>query len=374
MDGIDVGLAGFGTSRPSLMASRMHSMPPKLRQRLMDVCAGMGRDNVDELAALDVLLGELFAEAVTALREQTGLRPDDIRAIGSHGQTVRHRPPPGPTPGTDTPGTDRPGNDPAFTLQIGDPNIIAERTGITTVADFRRRDMAAGGQGAPLVPAFHGAMFQSPRIDRAVVNIGGIANITILPAGDDEEITGFDTGPGNTLLDAWAQTHLGVPMDAHGRWARQGNSHPALLERFREDPYFSLPPPKTSGREYFNPAWLYSCIADIHPAPSPMDIQRTLCDLTVTAIRDAIGQYAPACQEVFICGGGARNPLLLQGLREQLSHCLVNTTAAHGIDPDWVEAMAFAWLAKRRLDGLPGNVPSVTGARHPAVLGAIYPG
>ncbi|NNJ84037.1 MAG: anhydro-N-acetylmuramic acid kinase [Gammaproteobacteria bacterium] len=357
MDGVDAGLVDFGAPRPALVASRMHPIPAELRARLISVCTNTGKDTVDELATLDVLLGELFAEAVMALLEQTGREPAEIRAIGSHGQTVRHRPT----------------GDSPFTLQIADPNIIAERTSIMTVADFRRRDMAAGGQGAPLVPAFHHAMFQSPRKNRVVINIGGISNITILPARSDE-ITGFDTGPGNVLLDAWAAVNLGVPMDVDAHWARQGQCDAPLLERFRRDPYFSLPPPKTSGREYFNLDWLHSCVADIHPAPSPVDIQRTLCDLTVTTLRDAIGQYAPDCQEVFVCGGGAWNPLLMEGLDGQLPHCLVDTTARHGVDPDWVEAMAFAWLAKQRLDGLPGNVPSVTGARHPVMLGAVYPG
>nr|VFK01964.1 MAG: anhydro-N-acetylmuramic acid kinase [Candidatus Kentron sp. H]VFK02881.1 MAG: anhydro-N-acetylmuramic acid kinase [Candidatus Kentron sp. H]VFK05497.1 MAG: anhydro-N-acetylmuramic acid kinase [Candidatus Kentron sp. H] len=367
IDGIDVGLVDFSTPRPDLVASRMHPIPHELRKRLMVVCAGRdedtSRDDVDELAELDVLVGNLFAEAVTALREQVGLQPAEIRAIGSHGQTVRHRPM-GHTSGHNTP----------FTLQIADPNIIAERTGITTVADFRRRDMAAGGQGAPLVPAFHHAVFQDTQTNRVVVNIGGIANITILPAGSHGEIAGFDTGPGNILLDAWAGVHLDVPMDSYGDWALQGRSHAVLLEKLRNDHYFSLPPPKTSGREHFNLDWLRACVTGIHPMPSPADIQRTLSDLTVTTLRDAIGEYAPACQEVFVCGGGARNPLLLNGLKAQLPHCLVDTTARCGLDPDWVEAMTFAWLAKRRLDGLPGNAPSVTGARHLAVLGAIYPG
>nr|VFJ42841.1 MAG: anhydro-N-acetylmuramic acid kinase [Candidatus Kentron sp. DK] len=378
MDGVDVGLVEFGASRPVLVASRMHPMPRKIRERLMAVCTQTGRDTVDELAELDALLGHLFADAVLALQEQTGLRAAAIRAIGSHGQTVRHRPHGAnmPPDGGLASGGDPAGSDQArvpFTLQIADPNIIAERTGITTVADFRRRDMAAGGQGAPLTPGFHQAMFQSARADRAVVNIGGIINVTILPAGGGR-IIGFDTGPGNALLDTWAETHLGTPMDTDGHWARQGRTHAPLLARFRADPYFSLPPPKTSGREYFNRDWLDSCIADVHPAPSPVDVQRTLCDLDVTTLRDAILQWAPGCREVFLCGGGARNPLLREGINAQLPGCRADTTACHGIDPDWVEAMAFAWLARQRLTGLPGNVPSVTGARHPAALGAVYPG
>lgn len=386
MDGIDAGLVDFGPSRPELIASRAHPIPRALRERLMAVCADTGRDTVDELGELDARLGHLFADAVIALLEQTGLRNTQIRAIGSHGQTIRHRPPPpadtvlgkGREPGA-FPGSKNPPVSPCaapFTLQIGDPNLIAERTGITTVADFRRRDMATGGQGAPLAPGFHQAMFQSARTGRVIVNIGGIANVTILAPGEEAqgEIRGFDTGPGNTLLDAWAAAHLGAPMDTDGRWALEGLRHAGLLARFLADEYFSRPPPKTSGREYFNRDWLDSCIADIHPAPSPADVQRTLCDLTVTTLRDAILQYAPACREVFVCGGGARNPVLMKGLGEELPHLAVDTTAGHGVDPDWVEAMLFAWLAKRRLEGLPGNVPSVTGARHPAVLGAVHPG
>nr|VFK22269.1 MAG: anhydro-N-acetylmuramic acid kinase [Candidatus Kentron sp. MB]VFK32659.1 MAG: anhydro-N-acetylmuramic acid kinase [Candidatus Kentron sp. MB]VFK76018.1 MAG: anhydro-N-acetylmuramic acid kinase [Candidatus Kentron sp. MB] len=360
MDGIDAGLVDFGVPNPMLVASRVYPIPAELRERLMMACGHVQRDQdyVDEIGSLDGLLGHLFADAVMALLEQTGNRPDDVRAIGSHGQTIRHRP----------------RNQPPFTLQIGDPNIIAERTGITTVADFRRRDMAAGGEGAPLVPAFHQFVFQQLGESRVVANIGGMANITILSAKSSEPITGFDTGPGNVLLDVWAALHLGAPMDTDGRWAGEGKTHEGLLRRLRNDDYFSAPPPKTAGRERFNLDWLHRCIADIRPTPVPADIQRTLCELTVTTLRDAIMTHAPACREVLVCGGGARNPMLLQGLKERLPHCLVDTTHRYGIHPDWVETMAFAWLAERRLLGLPGNVPSVTGARHPVVLGAVYPG
>jgi len=368
IDGIDAALVDFHASNPVLLASRVHPIPIKLRERLITACGDRQPGGVDELASLDALLGHLFADAAIRLLAQTGHHPGHIRAIGSHGQTIRHRP----------------DATPSFTLQIADPNIIAERTGITTVADFRRRDIAAGGQGAPLVPAFHKAVFQKAgesgkekaekERDRVIVNIGGITNITILPADPDAPVTGFDTGPGNILLDAWAMLHLGVPMDTDGRWAQQGKTHEGLLRRLRDDAYFSAPPPKTTGRERFNPEWLQACIAQLHPTPAPDAIQRTLCDLTVTTLRDAITTHAPACREVLVCGGGAQNPLLLQGIRQQLPHCIVDTTQRYGIHPDWVEAMAFAWLAKQRLDGLPGNLPSVTGARHPVVLGAIYPG
>nr|VFK57888.1 MAG: anhydro-N-acetylmuramic acid kinase [Candidatus Kentron sp. TUN] len=356
MDGIDAALVDFHTD-PILVASRAHPIPIKLRERLMVACGSMQKGYVDQLANLDVLLGRLFADAAIKLIEQTGKHPTDIQAIGTHGQTIRHQ------PETQTP----------FSLQIADPNIIAERTGITTVADFRRRDIAAGGQGAPLVPAFHKAMFQKLGQDRIVVNIGGIANITVLPANQNAEIAGFDTGPGNILLDAWAMVHLGVPMDRHGRWAEQGKSHEKLLDTLRSDDYFSVSPPKSTGRERFNLDWLRTCVANVHPTPTPVDIQRTLCDLTVTTVRDAITNYASTCREVLVCGGGAKNPLLLEGLKKQLPGYLVNTTNPYGIDPDWVEAAAFAWFAKQRLHGLPGNIPSVTGARHPVVLGAIYP-
>jgi len=363
MDGIDAGLVDFDTSsHPKLIASRMHPMPMELRERLMLICADNGKDYVDELAKLDALLGHAFAEAAIALIKQTDFQFTDIRAIGTHGQTIRHRPT----------------NHTPFTLQIADPNIIAERTGITTIADFRRRDMAAGGQAAPLVPAFHQAVFQNTTITRVVINIGGISNITILPAKSESQsnnrIIGFDTGPGNVLLDTWAKIHLGAPMDEHGRWAKQGKSDPRLLERLCSDRYFSMPPPKTTGREWFNLDWLEKCIADVTPLPPPVDVQRTLCDLTVTTLRDAILNHAPTCQEVLICGGGSRNPMLTYGLKTHLPDCLVDTTTYYSIDPDWVEAMAFAWLARQRLYGLPGNIPSVTGARHSVVLGAIYPG
>nr|VFJ67419.1 MAG: anhydro-N-acetylmuramic acid kinase [Candidatus Kentron sp. FW] len=357
MDGIDAALVDFSNRNPILVASRAHPIAVKIRQRLIAAC-GNRQGYPDELASLDVLLGHLFADAALGLIGQTGNHPSEIRAIGTHGQTIRHR------PDIETP----------FSLQIADPNIIAERTGITTVADFRRRDMAAGGQGAPLVPAFHDAIFRKVGENRIVVNIGGISNITILPGQQNEQIGGFDTGPGNTLLDAWAMVHLGTPMDTNGRWAKQGKSRGKLLDRFRDDRYFSAPPPKSTGRERFNLDWVEKCIADIHPTPTPVDIQRTLCDLTVTTLRDAIVGHAPTCREILICGGGAKNPLLLQGLREQFPNALVDTTNRYGVDPDWVEAMAFAWLARQRLENLPGNVPSVTGARHPVVLGAIYPG
>nr|VFK37504.1 MAG: anhydro-N-acetylmuramic acid kinase [Candidatus Kentron sp. TC] len=355
MDGIDAALVDLSTSDPILIASRVHPLPTRLRQRLVAVCEH-GRDHVDELATLDALLGHLFADAAIDLIRQTDHHPKEIRAIGSHGQTIRHR------PDIKTP----------FTVQIADPNIIAERTGITTVADFRRRDMAAGGQGAPLAPAFHQAVFQREGKSRVVANIGGVANITILPSEQNSRIDGFDTGPGNTLLDAWAMRHLGVPIDTDGRWARQGKIHGELLRKLRNDDYFSGPPPKSTGRERFNPDWLQARLAGIHPTPSPADIQRTLHELTSATLGDAITHHAPDCREVLVCGGGAKNPLLLQGLQQQLPNCLVDTTNRYGIDPDWVEAMAFAWLARQRLQGLPGNMPSVTGARRPVVLGAIH--
>nr|VFJ96982.1 MAG: anhydro-N-acetylmuramic acid kinase [Candidatus Kentron sp. LFY] len=357
IDGIDAALVDFRAPRPVLVASRVHPIPQMLRERLIAAC-GQKQDRVHEVASLDALVGHLFADATIRLMEQTGNRPTDIQAIGTHGQTIRHR------PDAETP----------FTLQIADPNIIVERTGITTIADFRRRDIAAGGQGAPLVPAFHKTVFQKPGQNRVVANIGGIANITILPAGQDDPIVGFDTGPGNTLLDAWAMDHLGTPMDTNGHWAAQGKIHEELLHKLRGDHYFRAPPPKTTGPEHFNLHWLRASLAGLHPAPTPADIQRTLCELTITTLRDAITHHAPDCREVLLCGGGAKNPLLSRSLEEQLPNSLVDTTGRHGIDPDWVEAMAFAWLAKQRLDGLPGNLPFVTGARHPVVLGAIYPG
>jgi anhydro-N-acetylmuramic acid kinase len=301
---------------------------------------------------LDVEAGECFARCANALLVEAGIAAADVAAIGSHGQTVCHRPR---------------GKHP-FTLQIGDPSVIAERTGITTVADFRRADVAAGGQGAPLLPALHAALFTDRGISRAVLNLGGIANLTLLQPG--RAVIGFDTGPANCLLDAWSARHLGAARDEGGAWAASGHVDGALLARWLTDPYFALAPPKSTGREVFNLDWLD---ARLPPGIAPVDVQATLLAFSARSIAAALRAHAADVGEVYACGGGVHNAALMDDLRQALPGVRVATTAALGLDPDFVEAVGFAWLARARLRGEPGNLPSVTGARGPRLLGGIYP-
>ncbi len=356
MDGIDAALVDFADDgRPQLRGSYSHPWPADLRSRLQQLASGAPSE-LQALGRADSAAGEVFALAVQGLLEHTGTPAADISAIGSHGQTLHHGP-----DGAD-----------GFTLQIGDPNRIAERTGITTVADLRRRDIAAGGQGAPLVSAFHHACLASPVECRAVLNIGGIANLTLLPGGTSAP-RGFDTGPGNCLLDGWIQRQRNLPFDAAGSWAAEGRTLDTLLHQLLADPYFQALPPKTTGTQYFSPAWLTTRLEAWVDAPTA-DIQATLAALTVTSISDALQRHQPDTQRLLVCGGGRHNDVLMQGLAEALPDTAVEGTDAMGIDPDNMEAMAFAWLAMRTLRGEPGNLPSVTGARRPVVLGAIYPG
>ena len=333
-----------------IVASHCEAYPADLQDTLLSM-AQPGINEIDRLGKADRQVADYFARAALNVMAQAGLGSQDVTAIGSHGQTVRHRPT----------------GDAAFTLQIGDPNRIAELTGITTVADFRRRDVAAGGQGAPLTPAFHRAAFASAADTTAVVNIGGIANASLLL--EDGSIVGFDTGPGNTLLDAWTRRHQGRSYDVNGDWAASGRVDTSLLQRLLDDSYFHRPPPKSTGPEYFNSEWL-SAKAD--PRQAPVNIQRTLVELTALSITDAIKSYAP--KRVAICGGGAHNRFLMGRLSGLLGPANVTTTETMGIHPDWVEAACFAWLAYRTLSGLPGNEPAATGAAGHRVLGAIYPG
>ncbi|MGH8281479.1 MAG: anhydro-N-acetylmuramic acid kinase [Gammaproteobacteria bacterium] len=353
-DGVDAALVEF-TPAPRLHASHFLPYPEAFQAELLRFAAGRYQNDVlDQFGRLDSALGELFAQAALAVLKQSRLSNQDIRAIGSHGQTVRHRPG-GPHP---------------FSLQIADPNIIAARTGITTVADFRRRDMALGGQGAPLVPAFHHAVFADPHETRAVVNIGGIANLTLLSA-QNGPVSGFDTGPGNLLMDAWSREHLHAPHDENGAFAASGNVDEILLRRLLADEYFQRPPPKSTGREHFSQAWLGKALVDTKlPAA---DVMATLCELTARCIADAARKQTPRVSRVLLCGGGIHNAHLVKRLTALLPACELSTTNEFGIAPDWVEAMAFAWLARETLARRPGNLPAVTGAREPAVLGAIYP-
>jgi anhydro-N-acetylmuramic acid kinase len=357
MDGIDAVVLDVGEQGLRLVGSRSQPWPEGLVERLRTL-AEPGSDNLDLLGETDALAGEALAGAVLALLEQVGLRREAIAAVGSHGQTVRHRP----------------DHSPPFTLQIGDPHRIAEITGIATVADFRRRDVAAGGQGAPLVPAFHAAAFADPagRECRAVVNIGGIANLTVLPGDPTSAVRGFDTGPGNCLMDGWARRQIGEAFDRDGAFAAQGVAVPALLEDMLTDDYFSRRPPKSTGPEHFSAGWLAGHLEGRRVAPQ--DVQATLAALTARSVALAIAVEAPAAGRVIVCGGGALNARLMSLLREDLSDRAVESSDLHGLHPDWVEAAAFAWLAHRTLTARPGNLPSVTGARHPVVLGAIHPG
>ena len=352
MDGIDAALLDGDTL--SLRAARVHPIPHAVRADLARFVT-TPHPGANLAWQLDRRMGDLFAEAALALINEAKLCPDEIRAIGSHGQTIAHHPR-APFP---------------HTVQIGDPNVIAERTRITTVADFRRRDLAAGGEGAPLACAFHLAAMSQPGRERSVVNIGGIANISVLPAAG--EVTGFDSGPGNTLMDGWARQHLGLGMDRNGAWARTGRVDETLLARLCSDPYFSKAPPKSTGREYFNLRWLEGHLRDDARTVPPEDMQSTLCALSATTIAHGIENFANSSAEVLVCGGGAHNRSLMDALRQRLQPRSVETTAVVGIGPDWVEAATFAWLAQQTLAGAPGNLPSVTGARRPVVLGAIHP-
>ncbi len=353
-DGIDVALARFDGSATDYLAAQTVPMPGDVHDVILEL--GQGRDvvEVDFLGHIDARLGEIFAAAALSLLQRVDIAPAAITAIGSHGQTLRHRP-------------DQPW---PFTLQLADPARIAERTGIQTIADFRRSDLAAGGQGAPLAPAFHAAVFTKPGISRAVLNLGGIANLTLLPA-DAAPIRGFDSGPANGLLDAWCQHHTGPPYDRDGNLAKQGQVLPSLLRSMLDDPYFARPSPKSTGREYFNLDWLKAHLAG--SSRSVADVQATLLELSVQATAQALAHYAPDIQEVLACGGGVHNPVLMQRLGQTLAPARLLTTAELGVDPDFVEALAFAWLARQRLRGLPGNLPTVTGACGLRQLGAVYP-
>ncbi len=353
LDGIDAALVSFTPrGRPRLIQALSIPYEESLRERLLALGGGTP---LDEVAALDAELGERFAAAVQQLRRESG--NNDIRAVGSHGHTAWHAP----------------DSSPAATVQIGDPNRIAQTTGLTTVADFRRRDVAVGGQGAPLAPAFHQGLFWSRSADRVAINLGGMANLTTLPASRRNPIMGFDTGPANALLDHWAGLHLKRRFDDNGEWAAAGHIHDALLQAMLDDPYFRRRPPKSTGREHFNRAWLESHL-DRFPGIPPRDVQTTLVELTARTVAEGVKHSLPSAAEVIICGGGAYNAYLLQRIEILLATSRVTSCEALGIAPEWVEAVGFAWLARQTLMGEPGNLPTVTGAREAVVLGGIYPG
>ena len=355
MDAVDAALVAFGDGGASTVATHSASIPDDLRRELHGLAQNPSGAALRFWNA-DARLGSVFASAALELLDAAGVDARDVTAIGSHGQTVYH------APGAATP----------LTVQLGNPSVIAERTGIATVADFRRRDVAAGGEGAPLAPAFHRAMFSAAGVERGILNLGGIANLSVLPADPDRPLLGFDTGPANTLLDAWARDRLGADMDRDAALAREGEVLPSLLAALLAEPYFDRVPPKSTGRELFNRSWL-DVRLDAHSEAGPRDVLRTVCELTVETAVAAIERFAPRTQEIYLCGGGARNPLIAARIEERAAPIRVDTTAALGIHPDWVEAAAFAWLAMRTVAGETGNAPTVTGAARETVLGGIYP-
>lgn len=346
LNGIDAALVDFSTPTPRLIATHEHPLPKNLKTTLSEFHEP-GFDEITRLGTLDQILGNHFADATLQLLNKQGMTSTDVDAIGSHGQTIRHHPV----------------SKHPFTLQIADPNIIAARTRITTVADFRRRDMAVCGQGAPLAPAFHEKIFRDESNPRVIVNIGGIANITILIPG--KSVTGFDTGPGNCLLDSWCEKHTGQPFDRYGSWSHAGTVNETLLQTLLDDPYFKTPTPKSTGREYFNLTWL-----EKHNLPSPQDTQATLLALTAKSIINDAHKHMTS-GNILVCGGGVHNTVLMQAMQNQ-TDCTVLSTKVFGVDPDWIEAMAFAWFAKQTLEQKPGNAPSVTGATRPVILGGVY--
>ena len=352
MDGIDAALVNFEDSSLEVLHTHEHDYPSELRQRLSVAKFDRSIRSFDDVGDLHKEVGECFRDAANELLAAAGIDGLGVTAIGSHGQTVRHEP-----------DIDEP-----FSLQIGDASIIANGTGIMTVADFRSADIALGGQGAPLAPAFHEWLFSKPGVNRVVLNMGGIANITVLHS-DGADTTGFDTGPANTLLDAWIARHRGETFDRNGRWAAQGNVDIDLLGRLLADAYFATSPPKSTGFEYFNLEWLSAAGVD---NLDPVDVQATLSALSAISVATAIQEHAPDISELFVCGGGVHNTDLMRRLGAALPETTVKSTALVGLDPDWVEAAAFAWLAMRTAQGLPGNLPSVTGAKRSAVLGSIF--
>ena len=351
-DGIDAALVSFEDEKHYKIIEKSDTPFDKKLQQSIIAFNESGDNELDRMGALDVKLGNAFADSVKALLKKAGLKNTDISAIGSHGQTIRHSP-----NSTDS-----------FTLQIGDPNIIASKTGIKTVADFRRKDLALGGQGAPLAPAFHQAIFRNTQQNRIILNIGGIANITYLPKDQTQKVVGFDTGPGNSLMNAWAQIHLNKAYDENGTWAKSGTVLIDLLNTLLNDPYFKKASPKSTGREYFHLNWLKKHLTGNE---KPADVQQTLLQLTVKSILIGANSLCEA-GEIIVCGGGAHNETLMQTLGALASPFSVLTSDKQGVDPDSLEAILFAWLAKQTLENKPGNLPEVTGASRLAILGGLY--
>lgn len=363
LDGVDIGLVDFSQD-PQLILSDFFPMPEDLREKLTTLVQA-GETTLQNLGELDHKLALLYSDCVNAFLQKNALLPNQIQAIGCHGQTVWH------SPNSQFP----------FTMQLGDMNLLAAKTGISVIGDFRRKDMAWGGQGAPLVPAFHEAVFSNSNFATAVLNIGGISNVSIL--FPNQAVIGFDMGPGNTLLDQWIEKHQGLRYDENGKWAAKGNVNKVLLDELLNEPFFSLPAPKSTGRELFNLDWLNQKIAktrekltalSVEMSLRPEDVQATLVELTVTSIVNALNQpQTDLPKRLLVCGGGAKNSLIMCELHDNLLDWQVGTTTEQGFDIDYVEAAAFAWLAYCRMNNLPANLPSVTGAKSAVSLGAIFP-
>ena len=360
LDAVDAVVVSIDNTRTQLIACHEHPIPDDLRQKILGICTGQST-TLPEVGLIDHKLGKLYAAAVNELLSHAQLLPEQITATGNHGQTVYHQPD-GESP---------------FTMQLGDANLIAALTGIDTIADFRRIDIALGGQGAPLVPAFHRYLFQQRDSTTVILNIGGVANISVIPADNlpadksDSSVQGFDTGPGNLLMDAWCERHTGDRFDKDAQWAQQGQVDTSLLEQLMDDPFLTKPPPKSTGRERYNLTWLEQQITDSLPA---QNVQRTLCEYTARSIAQQVENYShgPHC-ELLVCGGGADNPLLFELIKRYLPDWHTLPTGDRGIPGDYMEAMAFAWLARQRVHNQPGNLPAVTGAKHRASLGVFYP-
>ena len=355
LDGVDAVIADFAPEggKPCHTLGAAHiGFPTMLRDELLALQLP-GKNELARAASAANMLAELYAEAIARALTEAKVTRDDVKAAGVHGQTLRHRP------------------DLGITVQLNNAARVAEKAGMMVVADFRSRDVAAGGQGAPLVPAFHAALFARPDRHRVVVNVGGIANMTDLPK--DGQVRGFDTGPGNVLSDLWCARNRGMTYDAQGAWAATGKVLPALLDVLLADPFFSASPPKSTHRDKFNLQWLEERLRAAGTNAEAEDVQATLVALTARTIADAIRGYAPGASEVLVCGGGARNTALMLALVAELEPRDIGTTADEGVAVEQVEALAFAWLAREALAGRPGNLPAVTGAKGPRILGAIYP-
>lgn len=351
LDGIDAALVQIVPgAAPRLLSKHSAGFEPQLRSQLLHLASG-GATSLRELGQADIGVARAYAAVITALLQNAGVAPSQVRAAGCHGQTVHHEPV----------------GDARFTLQLGDPNTMAVLTGVAVVADFRRRDMALGGQGAPLAPGFHDRVFRHPERTRVVLNLGGIANISVLVPG--QPCWGADTGPANILMDAWIHQHLGLSFDADGGWAASGSVQPALLEVLLDDTYFAAPAPKSTGREHFNLSWLQSRLQRLGTAFAPQDVQATLLELTARTVAQALPGGGG---DLIVCGGGALNGRLLARLSALAAGWKVDTTASLGIDPQLVEAVAFAYFASRTCSGLPANLPIVTGASRECLLGAVY--